>query len=66
MNESTADGETPLNLGNEGRADAPGVSEDICQACRGKGTVEGARCVLCGGTGKTLQGIGGWLTPRMR
>ncbi|HLX00881.1 MAG TPA: hypothetical protein VKS80_02055 [Trinickia sp.] len=59
MNQSTADGETPLNPGDEGPADAPGVGEDRCRACRGKGTVEGMRCVVCGGAGKVNQGIGG-------
>ena len=63
MNESTADGETPVKPGNEGRAATLRAGEDRCLACRGKGTVEGARCVLCSGTGKTLRGIGGWLTP---
>ncbi|TDN70226.1 hypothetical protein B0G77_3686 [Paraburkholderia sp. BL10I2N1] len=59
MSQSTADGETPLNPGDEEAAGAPGVGEDVCQACRGRGTVEGVRCIVCGGTGKVPQGIGG-------
>jgi hypothetical protein len=49
----------PLNPGDEGPPDAPGVGEDTCAACHGTGKVEGARCTVCGGTGKVLQGIGG-------
>ena len=49
----------PLNPGDEGPAEAPGVGEDICGACRGTGLVEGQRCTVCGGTGKVMRGIGG-------
>ena len=49
----------PLNPGDEGPADAPGVGEDVCGACRGTGLVEGQRCTVCGGTGKVMRGIGG-------
>ncbi|MCG5074113.1 hypothetical protein [Paraburkholderia tagetis] len=49
----------PLNPGDEGPPDAPGVGEDWCGACHGTGMVEGQRCSVCGGTGKVLQGIGG-------
>jgi hypothetical protein len=56
MNQSAADDETPLNPGDEGPPDAPGVGEDICQACRGAGTVEGTRCAVCGGTARCCRG----------
>jgi hypothetical protein len=59
MNSSATDNETPLNPGDEGPLDAPGVGEDNCGACSGTGTVEGVRCAVCGGTGKVAQGIGG-------
>jgi hypothetical protein len=59
MNPSTTVGETPLNPGDEGPPDASGVGEDLCGACHGTGTVEGVRCIVCGGTGIVLQGIGG-------
>lgn len=49
----------PLNPGDEGEPDAPGVGEDLCRACQGTGKVEGAQCAICGGTGKVLQGVGG-------
>jgi hypothetical protein len=49
----------PLNPGDEGPPDAPGVGEDLCGVCRGTGMVEGQKCAVCGGTGKVLQGIGG-------
>ncbi|WP_269502073.1 hypothetical protein [Burkholderia sp. IMCC1007] len=51
--------DTPLNPGDEGPPDAPGVGEDLCTVCRGTGLVEGQACTVCGGTGKVLQGIGG-------
>ncbi|KVR46602.1 hypothetical protein [Burkholderia multivorans] len=51
--------EEPLNPGDEGPPDAPGVGEDLCGACHGTGMVEGRPCTVCGGTGKVLQGIGG-------
>jgi RecJ-like exonuclease len=49
----------PMNPGDEAPPDTPGAGEDLCQACRGTGKVEGRRCTLCSGTGKVLQGIGG-------
>lgn len=33
--------DTPLNPGDEGPPDAPGVGEDPCGVCRGTGMVEG-------------------------
>jgi hypothetical protein len=52
------DNET-MNPGGEAPPDVPGVGEDLCGACHGTGKVEGTRCMVCGGTGKVLQGIGG-------
>ncbi|CAB3787796.1 hypothetical protein LMG28614_02573 [Paraburkholderia ultramafica] len=48
-----------INPGDAAPPDAPGVGEDPCGACHGTGKVEGTRCMVCGGTGKVLQGIGG-------
>lgn len=48
-----------MNPGDEVPPDAPGVGEDRCSACHGAGKVEGARCMVCGGTGNMLQGSGG-------
>ncbi|WP_322102457.1 hypothetical protein [Paraburkholderia sp. J41] len=56
---SAASPDEPLNPGDEGPPDAPGVGEDTCGACHGTGLVEGQRCAVCGGTGKVMQGIGG-------
>ncbi|MEQ5844381.1 hypothetical protein N0A02_33525 (plasmid) [Paraburkholderia acidicola] len=59
MSQSMADGEIPLKPRDEGSAISPRVNDDICQACRGRGTVEGMRCVVCGGVGKSLQRLEG-------
>ncbi|SDD17201.1 hypothetical protein [Paraburkholderia lycopersici] len=57
--QASGENPTPLNPGDQGPPDAPGVGEDLCSACHGTGLVEGQRCAVCGGTGKVLQGIGG-------
>jgi hypothetical protein len=59
MKPATSENEAPLNPGDEGPPESPGVGEDVCGACRGQGTVDGKQCAVCGGTGKVLQGIGG-------
>ncbi|MEM5403873.1 hypothetical protein [Paraburkholderia unamae] len=51
--------EGPLNPGDEGPPDAPGVGEDLCGACHGTGLVEGERCAVCAGSGRVMRGIGG-------
>jgi hypothetical protein len=49
----------PLNPGDEAEPGTPGSGEDVCPACDGSGKNGGARCEVCGGTGKVVQGIGG-------
>lgn len=53
------DQEPPLNPGDEGPEDAPGVGENLCRACNGTGRLEGGECPTCGGTGIIEEGIGG-------
>lgn len=48
-----------LNVGDEGLVDVLGIGEDMCCVCCGIGWVEGQLCIVCGGIGKILQGIGG-------
>jgi hypothetical protein len=51
--------EPPLNPGDEAEPGTPGSGEDLCPVCDGSGTKDGAKCEVCGGTGKVIQGIGG-------
>ncbi|MEC4591021.1 MULTISPECIES: hypothetical protein [Nitrospirillum] len=37
----------------------PGAGENICRRCAGTGTVDGAPCPECGGTGKVVTPVGG-------
>lgn len=54
-NERLTPGPNPgLNSGGEAPLDAPVVGDDRRGACHGTGKVEGARCMVCGGTGKAL------------
>ncbi|TWB60571.1 hypothetical protein [Nitrospirillum viridazoti] len=41
------------------RPGTPGAGENICRRCGGAGTVEGAPCPECGGTGKVVTPVGG-------
>ena len=43
----------------EEHAGTPGTGEDICPTCDGDGTVDGAACANCEGTGKIVTGVGG-------
>jgi RecJ-like exonuclease len=45
--------------GDEAPAGTPGTGEDVCPACNGDGTVDGAPCSNCEGTGKIVSGVGG-------
>jgi DnaJ-class molecular chaperone len=45
--------------GDDALPGTPGTGEDICPQCHGSGTVNGARCGNCGGSGKVVRGIGG-------
>ncbi len=47
------------NPGDEAAPGTAGTGEDICPKCHGGGTINGARCANCGGTGKITEGIGG-------
>jgi nucleoside-diphosphate-sugar epimerase len=47
------------NPGDEAAPGTVGTGEDICPKCHGIGTINGARCANCGGTGKVTEGIGG-------
>jgi len=52
--------DTPkLNPGDQGDAGTPGVGENICPECKGKGRIGVTSCPTCGGTGKIMEGIGG-------
>jgi len=51
--------EAKLNPGDEAAPGTPGTGEVYCPECHGRGRVDGARCQMCGGTGKVTRGIGG-------
>lgn len=48
-----------LNPGDEAAPGTPGVGEDICPECQGKGRIDGSPCPVCGGSGKVIRAIGG-------
>ena len=54
-----AQGEPPMNPGDEAPPGTPGTGENICRHCRGTGQYKGEPCRMCGGTGKIIEGIGG-------
>ena len=45
--------------GDEAPPGTPGTGEDLCPRCSGEGTVDGADCEECGGTGRVIKGVGG-------
>lgn len=45
--------------GDEAPAGTPGTGEALCHDCGGSGTLQGAPCRTCAGTGIVTQGIGG-------
>jgi DnaJ-class molecular chaperone len=49
----------PTHPGDEAAPGTPGTGEDVCRCCNGSGTLDGAACPDCGGTGKVIEGIGG-------
>ncbi len=51
--------ETKLNPGDEAAPGTPGTGEVFCPECHGRGRVDGARCQMCGGSGKVTRAIGG-------
>lgn len=53
------DDRTPLAPGDIAAPGTPGTGENLCRRCAGKGTLDGAPCAECGGTGKVIEGIGG-------
>lgn len=50
------DGSAP---GDEAAPGTPGTGENLCRECNGSGTLNGAPCRNCEGTGKIVEGIGG-------
>lgn len=56
----TPDQDVPeMHPGDDAPPGTPGTGEDICPKCHGTGTLNGADCQNCGGTGKIVEGIGG-------
>ena len=53
---SGVDGMKP---GDEAPPGTPGTGENLCRACGGSGSLDGAPCVTCDGTGKINEGVGG-------
>ena len=50
----------PMSPGDEAAQGSIGTGEDICQECRGSGTLDnGSVCPNCEGTGYVTEGIGG-------
>ena len=45
--------------GDEAPPGTPGTGEDLCPVCSGDGTVDGAECAECAGTGRVTRGVGG-------
>jgi hypothetical protein len=37
----------------------PNAAPNVCPRCGGSGRVDGERCEDCGGTGKTVEAVGG-------
>lgn len=48
-----------LNPGDEAPPGTIGTGEDVCPNCHGKGRIDGALCVTCGGSGTVVRAIGG-------
>jgi RecJ-like exonuclease len=45
--------------GDEARAEAEGIGEDLCPKCAGSGRTGDEACSACKGTGKVTSDIGG-------
>ena len=45
--------------GDEAPPGTPGAGENICPACGGSGTLDGATCPTCAGTGVVIEEVGG-------
>ncbi len=50
---------TKLNPGDQAEPVTPGVGENVCPECKGKGRIGVTSCPSCGGTGVIIEGIGG-------
>lgn len=48
-----------MSPGDQAPPGTPGTGENLCPVCGGEGSVEGRKCVNCGGTGVVTEGIGG-------
>jgi DnaJ-class molecular chaperone len=55
----TQTGTEDLAPGDEAPAGAQGTGENVCRRCQGSGTVDGATCPVCDGSGKVIEGVGG-------
>ena len=51
--------EAPMSPGDAAPPGTPGTGENICPACHGSGSIRGAACATCGGSGRIVAGIGG-------
>ena len=51
--------DTPTNPGDQAAPGTPGTGKNSCPKCGGSGTIDGAECTFCGGTGRIVEGIGG-------
>jgi DnaJ-class molecular chaperone len=50
---------TDMRPGDEAPEGTPTTGENICPDCSGSGSVDGASCETCSGTGKVIEGVGG-------
>ena len=50
---------TKLNPGDQAEPGTPGVGENVCPECKGKGRTGVTSCPTCGGTGVIIEGVGG-------
>ena len=48
-----------MKPGDEAPPGTPGTGENLCRACGGRGSLDGAPCVTCDGTGLIVEGLGG-------
>jgi hypothetical protein len=56
---TTGDPTGGMAPGDEAPAGTPGAGENLCPACGGSGTLEGAACETCAGSGVVIEEVGG-------
>jgi hypothetical protein len=50
----------PLRPGDEAPPGTPGSGENLCRHCGGNGRMpDGSRCMVCDGTGRVTEELGG-------